>query len=123
MVFRPQYWVSWQWWAQLLTVHLMLWLGVQAQPPLVQSLVMIHSSRIKNFYLRTEQTLRPAVRDGELFRLPARRAFDSVALVCAAAEKLCIAFPKGKFFTGGRAGPPGFEPGMNAVALINGHKP
>jgi hypothetical protein len=37
MVFRPQWSVSWQWFAQLLTVHLMLWLGVQAQPLLVQS--------------------------------------------------------------------------------------
>ena len=30
-----------QWWAQLFTVHLMLWLGVQSQPLLVQSFIMV----------------------------------------------------------------------------------
>ena len=33
-----EFW-SWQWLAQLFTVHWMLWLGVQAQPPLVQSFI------------------------------------------------------------------------------------
>lgn len=57
-----------------------------------------------------------------MFRRPARRAFGSVALVCAAAGKLCIAFSGRKFFTGGRVGLAVFQPGMSAVAFIEGHK-
>ena len=60
------------------------------------------------------------MRDGALFRLTARRALDSVALVCAGGGETMYRFFKGKFFTGGRVGFPGFQPRMSAVALVNG---
>ena len=41
MAVRPQLSTSWQWWAQLVTVHLMDALGVQAHPSLVQALFMV----------------------------------------------------------------------------------
>ena len=54
----------------------------------------------KDFYTLNKSSARDFGRSP--FRLTARHAFDSVALVCAAAGKLCIAFAQRKFFTGGR---------------------
>ena len=63
MVSRPQYCSFLQWWAQVLTLHLMERLGVQAQPPLVQLLIVCSSSNC--------------------------RVRVSPEIVCAAAEILC----------------------------------
>ena len=41
MEVRPQLFTSLQWWAQLVTVHLMDALGVQAHPSLVQALFIV----------------------------------------------------------------------------------
>lgn len=47
MLLRPQLSLPWQWWAQLVTEHLMDVLGVQLQPSLVQFLLIEGSSLIK----------------------------------------------------------------------------